>query len=261
MLGALLPTGFGMMEFQDKRVIVTGAGGIYGRWIARAFAREGARLCLSDNRADALESLAEELALPEERVMLHRTELMEEASIRDLAAHVKAGWGGVDILVNNAGIYPGGDLFDLPTSEWDRVFGVNVRAVFILSREVAHLMVAEGVHGCIVNISSGASRKMNPARVAYCTSKTTLDRLTKGLALDFAPRGIRVNAVEPGFAPGSEVSPLSDEYVSNMLTRIPLGRTSGPDDAAAAVLYLCSGKASYVTGATLTVDGGNSIRT
>ena len=119
MLRALsLPTGLGTMEFQDKRVIITGAGGIYGRWIAQAFAREGARLCLSDNRQEALEAVAEELALPEERVMLHRTELMEEASIRDLAAHVKAGWGGVDILVNNAGIYPG------VAKEWRMACGV-----------------------------------------------------------------------------------------------------------------------------------------
>ncbi|MFT8243630.1 SDR family NAD(P)-dependent oxidoreductase [Roseomonas sp. BN140053] len=250
-----------MSEFQDKGVIVTGAAGIYGRWIAAAFAREGARLCLSDNRRDALERTAADLGLDPAHTLLHTTELREESSILDLANTVRDSWGAPDILVNNAGIYPGGDLFDLPTDEWDRMFDINVRAVFILSREAARLMVGKGIKGSIVNISSGASRKMNPGRVAYCASKTTLERLTKGLALDFAPRGIRVNAVEPGFAPGSEVSPLTDEYVANMLTRIPLGRSSGPEDASGAVLYLCSEKASYVTGAVLTVDGGNSIRT
>jgi 3-oxoacyl-[acyl-carrier protein] reductase len=248
------------MEFRDKRVIITGAAGIYGRWLAAAFAREGARLCLSDNRRDALDRAAAELGLDPARTLLHATELREEDSILDLAATVRDAWGAPDILVNNAGIYPGGDLFDLPTDEWDRMYDINVRAVFILSREAARLMVAQGVAGHIVNISSGASRKMNPGRVAYCSSKTALERLTKGLALDFAPRNIRVNAVEPGFAPGSEVSPLTDDHVTTMLGRIPLGRTSGPDDAANAVLFLCSDKAAYITGATLTVDGGNSIR-
>ena len=102
---------------------------------------------------------------------------------------------------------------------------------------------------------------MRTGSVPYSTSKTALERLTAGLALELAPHRIRVNAVSPGFAPGSTVSPLSPAYVDAMLTRIPLGRASGPDDAPNAILFLCSARASFITGATLAVDGGNSLGT
>jgi 3-oxoacyl-[acyl-carrier protein] reductase len=120
-------------------------------------------------------------------------------------------------------------------------------------------MIDKGVKGSIVNISSGASRKMRRSVVPYCVSKTALDRLNKGLAIELAEFGIRVNIVEPGFAPGSEVSHLTQEHIDNVLGNIPLGRPSQPTDAANAVLFLASDAAAYITGATLAADGGNSI--
>lgn len=247
--------------FKDKRVVVTGAAGVFGRWIASAFVREGARLCLSDNRCDAAEALVNELGLERERTIVHATELANESSILDLAATVRDVWGAPDIVVNNAGIYPKGGLLDLSTDAWDRIFDINLRAPFLVAREMAKLMIEQSVKGTFVNVSSGASRQMRNGSVPYCTSKTALERLTKGFALELAPYGIRMNAVEPGFAPGSVVSPLSDDYVERMKARIPLGRTSGPDDAPEAILFLCSPKASFVTGTVLSVDGGNSIGT
>lgn len=249
------------MRFQDKTVLVTGAAGVFGRWISAAFAREGAQLCLSDQRLDALKALQAELGLGDDRALLHATQLTDEASIVDLAAQVKAKWGAADIVVNNAGIYPHEGLLELPVAEWDRIFDVNLRAPFIVSREFAKLMIAEKRQGSIVSISSGAARQMRNGSVPYCTSKTALERFTKGLALELAPYSIRVNIVEPGFAPGSAVSPLSDEYVEKMKKRIPLGRTSGPNDTPEAILFLCSDKASFITGTVLSVDGGNSIGT
>ena len=249
------------MTFKDKSVVVTGAAGVFGRWIAAAFAREGARLCLSDRRLDAVEALAVELGLDSASAVTHATELTEEASIVNLAETVRDAWGAPDVVINNAGIYPKGGLVDLPTEDWDRMFDVNLRAPFLVTREMAKLMIAGGVKGAFVNISSGAARQMRTGSVPYCTSKTALERLTKGFALELAPYGIRVNAVEPGFAPGSVVSPLAEEYVERMKARIPLGRASGPDDAPEAILFLCSPKASFVTGAVLSVDGGNSIGT
>jgi 3-oxoacyl-[acyl-carrier protein] reductase len=249
------------MEFQDKNIVITGAAGVFGRWITERFAREGARLCLSDNRRAPLEELAASLGLPTARTILHATELTDEVSILDLAEQVQRAWQAPDIVINNAGLYPRCDLLDLTVAQWDRIFAVNLRAPFLVTREMAKLMIAAEHKGVVVNISSGASRQMRRGSVPYCTSKTALERLTKGLALELAPHGIRVNAVEPGFAPGSSVSKLSEDYVARMKARIPLGRTSGPGDAPEAVAYLCSEKASFITGAVLSVDGGNSIGT
>lgn len=246
-----------MSEFTGKRVVVTGACGVFGTWIAQAFAEAGARLCLSDNRAEAL---AEALArLRGDGHISHTTELTSAGSIDALVDHVAASWGGADIVVNNAGVYPAALLIDLPVEEWDRIWAVNLRAPFLVARGFARLMAAREIKGSIVNIGSGAARNMRATTVHYCASKTALERVTKGMALEFAPFGIRVNIVEPGFAPGSEVSPLSDAHVTRVLSNIPLGRASGPRDAPAAIMYLCSQDAEFVTGAVLSVDGGNSI--
>lgn len=247
------------MEFENKTMVITGAAGIFGRWIAAYFAKEGVRLCLSDIRMDALVKVVAELGLDRSKVLLHATELTSDASMLELVDLVRREWQAPDILVNNAGIYTRFSLLDMEFSDWDRVFGVNLRAPFVLSREMAKLMISEGKKGSIINISSGAARKMNQNSVPYCTSKTAIERLSKGFAMELAEYGIRVNVVEPGFAPGSEVSELSDEYVTNMLKNIPLGRSSGPEDAPGAIAYLCSDKASFITGAVLSVDGGNSI--
>lgn len=246
------------MSFKGKRVVVTGACGVFGQWIAAAFAREGAKLCLTDQREADLAAAAKALG---GEVLTHATELMDANSIAGLVKLVKDRWGAADIVVNNAGVYPRGLLLDIEVAEWDRIMDVNVRAPFIITREFAKLMIAQKVKGSIVNISSGAARQMRNGSVPYCVSKTAVERLTKGLALELAEHGIRVNAVEPGFAPGSKVSPLQADYVSKMKARIPLQRTSGPDDAPEAILYLCSDKASFITGAVFSVDGGNSIGT
>lgn len=244
-------------EFKGKKVVLTGAGGIIGGWIAQAFAAEGAHVCLTDRSVDRIESRKAEL--PGSGHLAFAAELTDAASLSQFAASVEAEWGAPDILVNNAGIYPSGFLLDISVDDWDAMFDINLRAPFILSQLFAKQMVVAGKGGSIVNISSGAARKMRTTVVPYCTSKTALDRLTKGFALELAEYGIRVNAVEPGFAAGSDVSTLTDEHVTNVTNTIPLGRASSAQDVAAAVLYITSEAGSYVTGATLTVDGGNSI--
>ena len=122
------------MTFKDKNVVVTGAAGVFGRWIAAAFAREGARLCLSDRRLDAVEALAGELGLDQANAVMHATELTDEASIVNLAETVRDAWGAPDVVINNAGIYPKGGLVNLPTEDWDRMF-VNLRAPFLVTRK------------------------------------------------------------------------------------------------------------------------------
>lgn len=246
-------------EFRGRKVMLTGACGVIGGWIAAAFAQAGARLCLSDRQGDKLVALAQQHDVAAKGGMTHVTELTDSASIDDLVATVQEAWGAADILINNAGVYPSGFLLDIDPAEWDRIFDINLRAPFLLARGFAKLMIATQVKGSIVNISSGAARRMRRTVVPYCTSKTALDRLTKGFALELAPFGIRVNAVEPGFAPGSSASPLTVTHVEATTAGIPMGRASSPEDAPNAIMFLCSGMASYVTGATLSVDGGNSI--
>jgi len=248
-------------EFLDKNVVITGAAGIFGRWIAAYFAAHGAKLCLSDVRGDALKTVVTELGLDPATTLLHATELTSDSSMMELVELVRREWAAPDVLINNAGIYTRYNLMDMEFHDWDLVFDVNLRAPFVLTREMAKLMQAKGRKGSIINISSGAARGMNRESVPYCTSKTAIERLSKGFALELAESGIRVNVVEPGFAAGSEVSLLTEDYVANMLKRIPLGRQSGPDDAPAAIGFLCSDKASFITGAVLSVDGGNSIGT
>jgi len=246
-------------EFRGRKVVLTGACGVIGGWIAQAFAQAGARLCLSDRRHDALAALAKTHDVAASGGLTHVTDLTDSASIDDLVAKVQTAWGAPDIVINNAGVYPSGFLIDIDAAEWDRIFDVNLRAPFLVARGFARLMIAAGTKGNVINISSGAARKMRRSVVPYCTSKTALDRLTQGFAIELAAYGIRVNAVEPGFAAGSTASPLTAAHIEATTAGIPMGRASAPEDAPNAIMFLCSGKASYMTGATLSVDGGNSI--
>ena len=245
-------------DIKGKRALVTGACGVIGRWIAETLHEAGAVLALTDAREDELAALAAPLGLGGES-FTKAADLTDEASIKALAAEIGTRWGAVDILVNNAGIYPSGFLLDTSTEEFDRIFSVNLRAPFILTREIATQMVRQGVKGSIINISSGASRKMRRTVVPYCTSKTALDRLTKGFGVELAEFGIRVNALEPGFAAGSKVSDLTEAHIQSTISQIPLGRPSSREDVGNGLLYLASSASAYVTGATLTIDGGNSI--
>jgi 3-oxoacyl-[acyl-carrier protein] reductase len=246
-------------EFSGRKVVLTGACGVFGRWIAQAFAGAGARLCLSDRRGDALARMAGEFDVAAKSGLTHVTNLADSGSIDDLVAAVGKAWGAPDIVINNAGVYPSGFLIDIDAAEWDRIFDVNLRAPFLVSRGFAKLMIAAKTMGNIVNISSGAARRMRRTVVPYCTSNNALDRLTKGFAIELAEFGIRVNAVEPGFAPGSTASPLTAAHVESTTAGIPMGRASLPDDAPNAIMFVCSSKAAYITGSTLSVDGGNSI--
>ncbi|MBS7699631.1 MULTISPECIES: glucose 1-dehydrogenase [unclassified Chelatococcus] len=245
-------------DIAGKRAVVTGACGVIGRWIAQSLREAGADLCLTDTDADALKVCADELGLGGTG-FTHAADLTDEASINSLVNAVEQHWGATDILVNNAGIYPSGFLLDISTQDFDRIFAINLRAPFILTKGIALQMIAKGIKGSVINISSGASRKMRRTVVPYCTSKTALDRLTKGFAIELAEFGIRVNALEPGFAAGSSVSSLTEDHINNTIAAIPLGRPSSPSDVANGLLYLASEASAYVTGATLTIDGGNSI--
>lgn len=247
----------GCEEFGGKRVVVTGAAGLIGGWIADAFAASGARLLLTDSRRSSLDEQAGTGRWAQAReLVLHPADLRDPESLIELSHAMQSAFGAPDMLINNAGIYPHGPLLELDAGEWTAVLEINLTAPFLLLQHAARLMIGEGVPGSIVNIASGAAVTVQPGGVAYSVSKAGLAMLTRGAALELAPHRIRVNAVAPGFAPGSEVSQLDASYVATMTSRIPLGRTSGPADAPSMVLFLCSRYASFVTGTIVHVDGG-----
>ncbi|KID31182.1 dehydrogenase of unknown specificity, short-chain alcohol dehydrogenase like [Prauserella sp. Am3] len=240
-------------EFAGKRVVLTGAAGIIGTWTAEAFAAAGAELLLSDNRPEPLQRLADRLgahAVP--------ADLTSAGGVTALTDAMDARWPTADILVNNAGVYPRTPLATTGRDEVERIFDVNVLAPYQLARHVITSMTARGVAGSVVNLSSGAAKRPTRTGGVYSASKAALEMLTRWLALEAGEAGIRVNAVGPGFAPGSEVSELPADHVDKMTAAIPLRRTSGPGDAPSAILWLCSGAASFVTGTTLDVDGGRT---
>jgi 3-oxoacyl-[acyl-carrier protein] reductase len=240
-------------EFADARVVVTGAAGVFGTWLAEAFAAAGADLLLSDVREPELAALARRLGA---RHVV--ADLASTAGLAALAAAMSDGRTAPEILVNNAGLYPRTPIESTGPEEVRRVMDVNVVALFELSRQAIQAMIAAGVAGRIVNISSGAAVRPGAGGSVYAASKAAVETLTRAMALEVAAHGIRINAVQPGFAPGSTVSRLTEQHVESMLARIPLGRTSGPHDAPAAVLWLCSSDAAFVTGTTISVDGGRT---
>lgn len=245
-------------ELRGRKVVVTGATGVIGRWIVRAFAEAGCQVCATDvpSAQDIASALGDGFG---DGGFAWKADLTRDDSMQALIDEVGRRWGSADIVVNNAGIYPSGFLLDIEPAEFDRIFNINLRAPFVLTRGLCTQMIRQGVQGVVINISSGASRKMRRSVVPYCTSKTALDRLTKGFALELAEFGIRVNTLEPGFVPGSVVSELSPTHVQRTASAIPLGRGADYTDLRGGLLYLASQAGVYMTGATLTLDGGNSI--
>ncbi|MEP2640947.1 MULTISPECIES: SDR family oxidoreductase [Roseobacteraceae] len=236
-------------EFHGKRVVVTGAAGIFGRALAQTFRDAGAEVCTTDHTTDALTGFA------------IAADLTRDDGLQHLLDTVADQWGAPDVVVNNAAIYPSSFLLDMQVADWDRIMDINLRAPFVLMRGFAQQMIAAKHGGSFINISSGAARKMRRTAVTYCMSKTALDRMTKGFALELAEYGIRVNCLEPGFAAGSAVSTLSREHIDRVMAAIPLNSETKSEDVGQAALFLASSAAKNITGTSLAVDGGNSAGT
>jgi len=246
-------------EFAGRKVVITGAAGVYGTELTQAFAGAGADLCLSDFRAEELATLARGLALPPHRLLLHDTDLMSADSIQELISTVASAWQAPDVVINNAGIYPFGGLLETDTATWDRIMATNLRAPFLVTRGFAREMIAHAVRGCFINVSSGAADILRTNGVPYCVSKRALEWLSKGFALDLARDGIRVNCVRPGFAVGSALTRFPQGYAEAMSRANPLGKPGRPGSLAAAVMFLASNAAGFVTGESISADGGSSI--
>jgi 3-oxoacyl-[acyl-carrier protein] reductase len=243
------------VRFQDKSVLVTGAGHGIGLAVARAFAGEGARVVVNDINPDRVAAAAEKLG---SQCFGIAGDVAVTKEARSIVSHAKREFGGLDIVVSNAGIFPSHAFLEMDISDWDRVMAVNIRGTFLICQAAARLMVKQKQEGVIVTISSGSARFARVGSAHYCASKAAVVMLTRVMALELAPYRIRVNSVSPGIidVPGGQ--PLSDSYKTAMTRMVPWGRMGSPEDVANVVLLASEPAAEYVTGQVIPVDGGLS---
>jgi 3-oxoacyl-[acyl-carrier protein] reductase len=245
-----------MFDLTGKTALVTGASGGIGGAIAKALHGQGAKVVLSGTRAEALEAVKAELG---GNAFIATANLSDIASVEALpkAAEDAAG-SGIDILVNNAGITKDNLFMRMKDEEWDQVIAVNLTAAFRLSRGVLRGMMKKR-WGRIIQITSIVGATGNPGQGNYAAAKAGLIGMTKSLAAEVASRNITVNAVAPGFIQTAMTEVLTDQQKEMISGRIPAGRMGMPQEIAAAVTYLASEEAAYVTGETIHINGGMAM--
>ena len=249
-----------MTRLAGKSAVVTGAAKGIGRATAVAFAAEGARLVATDVDADGLERLAEELrAAGADCVTVVGDVSVDADAQRMIAAAVEA-YGRLDVLVANAGVIPLGDITESTAEDWDRVMAVDGRGMFLTCKYAIEAMLETG-GGALVLLSSISGMAGQARQSTYGPAKYAASGLTQHLAVEWAGRGIRVNAVAPGTIRTEAVRALPDqpggaEYIEEIRKRHPIGRLGEPEEVARAIVFLASDEASFITGAILPVDGG-----
>lgn len=247
------------LSLEGKKAIVTGAGrggrGI-GRGIALALAAAGADVIITARTsiADA-EAVAGAVAALGRQGIALTCDVSDTASVEALFERAKAEWGRVDILVNNAGITRDGLLLRMTDDAWDTVLDSNLKGTFLCTRAASKLMVKQK-YGRIINITSVMGQVGNPGQANYSASKAGIIGFTRSVAGELGSRGITVNAVAPGFIETQMTDAIEGERRDSVVKEIPTGRLGTPEDIGAAVAFLASDAASYITGQTITVDGG-----
>ena len=244
-----------MFDLTGMTALVTGASGGIGSAIAQALAAQGARLAVSGSNADKLEAFR--ASLPGDHVALP-CNLSDGAAVDALVPQAVAALGKLDILVNNAGVTRDNLLMRMKDDEWDQVIRVNLEAAFRLCRAAAKPMM-KARFGRIVSITSVVGATGNPGQANYAASKAGLVGMSKAMAQELASRGITVNCVAPGFIASAMTDSLPDAQKAALTTRIPAGKLGEGADVAAAVVYLASREAGYVTGQTVHVNGGMAM--
>ena len=245
-----------MSRFNQKVVVVTGAGSGMGAATAKAFVAEGAKVVLVGRTEDKLKKVAD--TLPAERVLVAATDISDPHAVNALAAHVAQQWGDIDILVNNAGVVVQGLAHELGVEDWDKQMGTNLNGVFYMVRAFVPSIIKR--KGNIVNISSVSGLGGDWGMSFYNASKGAITNFTRSLAMDYGSQGVRVNAVCPGMTKTDMTAGITDDpkALAKFKDRTPLERPGSAEDIAHAVLFLASDHASYITGVNLPVDGGIS---
>ncbi|MFT4708732.1 MAG: 3-oxoacyl-[acyl-carrier protein] reductase [Ascidiaceihabitans sp.] len=248
------------MRLQGKTAIVTGGASGFGAGITRKFVAEGANVMIADLNIDLANELATELGT---QVKTIKTNVSDNDSVAMMTAATLDGFGMIDILINNAGTtHLPSSMEDVTEDDFDKVFAVNCKSVYLTAKHIVPLMKAQG-SGAILNVASTAGVSPRPRLNWYNASKGWMNNATKGMAVELAPEGVRVNALNPvaGDTPMLKLFMGEDtpEMRAKFLSTIPLGRFSTPEDMGNAACYLCSDEASMITGVCMEVDGGRCI--
>ena len=249
-------------RFSGKSVLVTGASSGIGRATARALGTEGANVALAGRRRERLDEVAAEIPAHGGRALVLVGDVRDEATVTRWASECEAAFGGLDGLVNAAGVIGNGALDATASAEWDRLMDSNVRSLYLMTRAASELLKAK--RGSVVNLSSVAATRPYAGLAAYCVSKAAVDMITRCAALDLAPFGVRVNAVNPGVVVTelhTVTSAVADyaAFLERGRTTHPIGRVGTADEVAALILYLLSDEAGWVTGACMPIDGGRAL--
>jgi NAD(P)-dependent dehydrogenase (short-subunit alcohol dehydrogenase family) len=257
---AQLAQGKSFLDLENKVVFITGAGSGIGLAMAQAFAANGARLALLDINAASLDEAKHTLlaARPSSAIQLHVAAVDDEDAVERAVSSAQEAYGGIDVLLNNAGIAMNQPTLELSGADWRKAMDVNVNGVFYCGRAVARGMVKQG-HGVILNTSSMYGVVAAPERAAYCTSKAAVAMMTKVMAIEWGSRGVRVNAIAPGYVKTALVDELVEAGrmdVQRLIARTPMGRLGEPHEIAALSLFLASGHASFINGHVIVADGG-----
>ena len=246
------------MNFKIKTAIITGGGSGLGLAATEKFVENGIRTVIIGRNEQTLAAVANDLG---ELCSYKVFDLADLTAIPKLVSDIIKEFGQINILVNNAGINQKKPFTEVTDEEFQQVILTNLTSVFVLSREVAKSML-QHKRGCIINISSMAAQYGIPYVIAYTASKTGIEGITKAMAVELSPQGIRVNCVAPGFIETNMSAKALDsdpQRKAKVMSRTPMGKLGVPEDVAAAIYYLSSDAAKYVTGVILPVDGGNSI--
>ncbi len=250
------------MDLSGRRALVTGASGGLGRHFAGVLARAGATVALAARRLDRLEQAADEIRAGGGHAVTVRLDAADAGSVAAAVAQAAAELGGLDIVVNNAGTTVSRPVLELTEAEWDGVLDVNLKGCFLVAQAAARVMVEAGQGGSIVNVASILGLRVASQLAPYVASKAGLVRLSQALALELARHRIRVNALCPGYI----ATELNQAFFAStageaLVRRIPQRRLGRMEELDGPLLLLCSEAGSYITGATLAVDGGHLVST
>lgn len=243
-------------RLSGKRAIVTGAATGIGRATALRFAREGARLALGDVNRAGLDDVVAEIAAAGGEALALTCDVSRDADNRALVEMACSRFGGLDIAIANAGVILEANIESADADLWDRTMAVNGRGMFLTVKHAGLAMLRQGQGGAIVCTSSISASVGLAAQAVYGPSKHVASGIVRHLAIELAPKGVRVNGVAPGTIATPAVAAMSRDVIEGFVAAHPLGRIGQPEEVASAMLFLASDEASFVTGAILPVDGG-----